>query len=493
VRDLGVALGDMERRLEALQLAADREKDSRVAGRARTAAVEMRKIENQWDALQKELSSKYGNSHHGLTSIEGIASQLDGNSAIVGWHESSSTGLAWGYVLRAKGGVTWIQLENSDPAAGNRTKAFREEMHRVSSWPMRVTETEKADKAGADLWSFFVEPLLPELANVENLIVIPSGSLLGIPIEALQSPTGEYLSDRFAVSYSPSATVYALLASRKNDSSVDPGTALLVGDPPFRASHVEDMRQSDLAASAADVDAITDEGLVGQAVLRGALGGNQGALSKLPRLPRSRDEIIEIAKAFEKPTVLLGPDAAEQKLSDLASQNALASYQTIHLATHALVDEEAPERSALVLSRVELPDPMDALVKGDRIYDGMVTISEISREWNLSADLVTLSGCQTALGRESGGEGYIGFAQAFLQAGAQSLLVSLWKVDDLATAKLMSRFYQNLAEGERGAMTKQKALQEAKSWLRNYEDTSGAKPFQHPAYWAGFVLMGNAN
>ncbi len=201
--------------------------------------------------------------------------------------------------------------------------------------------------------------------------------------------------------------------------------------------------------------------------------------------------------------VLLGPEASEQRLTSLAESGALRDFDAIHLATHALVDDERPERSALVLSRVNLPDPYEAVMKGTRVYDGLLTASEIVREWDLEADLVTLSGCQTGLGRETAGEGYVGLAHAFLQAGARSVLVSLWKVEDQATALLMSRFYENLTgayrdqrHGGRGEpMSKAEALREAKQWVRTYAEPSPSgdeliQPFRHPSYWSGFVLIG---
>ena len=152
-----------------------------------------------------------------------------------------------------------------------------------------------------------------------------------------------------------------------------------------------------------------------------------------------------------------------------------------------------PERSYLALSQQNLPDPLASAVAGERIYDGKLTVHEIVREWKVDADLVTLSACRTALGKESGGEGFIGFAHAFLQTGARSVLVSLWEVDDEATSLLMGRFYRNLTGDTAGEpMRKAPALRDAKRWLREYTDEEGRRPFQHPAYWSGFILVGDS-
>ena len=151
--------------------------------------------------------------------------------------------------------------------------------------------------------------------------------------------------------------------------------------------------------------------------------------------------------------------------------------------------------------------------------------------WKLDAELVTLSACQTGLGRDGGGDGLLGFAQAFLLAGSRSVCLSLWEVDDSATALLMDRFYRNLLgkrEGLTGPMPKAAALAEAKKWLRNLtqdevaqrlatltdgvirgkgqkaiavaapqvaakDDPKQVKPFDHPRYWAGFILIGDPN
>ena len=185
--------------------------------------------------------------------------------------------------------------------------------------------------------------------------------------------------------------------------------------------------------------------------------------------------------------VLTGPDAAEQKIVGLVESGEMSEFGTIHLATHALVDDESPERSALVLSTVGLPDPLEAAMSGERIYDGLVTAREIVNEWELDADLVTLSACETGLGRKVGGEGYIGFSHALFQAGARSLLVSLWKVEDHATRELMAHFYEALWGRE---VSIAEALWEAKMRLRHQRSADGSARYAL-SDWAGWVLTGD--
>jgi CHAT domain-containing protein len=157
--------------------------------------------------------------------------------------------------------------------------------------------------------------------------------------------------------------------------------------------------------------------------------------------------------------------------------------------------------------------------------DGRLSVREIQRGWDLKAELVTLSACETALGRRIGGEGFVGFNQALLMSGARSVCLSLWKVDDMATALLMQRFYANLLGKRTGLsapLPRAECLREAKAWLRGLsrdealrltaemagglERGSGAKarppaeilaldandrPFESPHFWAAFVLAGD--
>src|SRR5262249_28540732 len=139
------------------------------------------------------------------------------------------------------------------------------------------------------------------------------------------------------------------------------------------------------------------------------------------------------------------------------------AFGYIHLATHGEVDRAQASRCALLLARDGLPDPLAQSLAGQKVYDGRLSVGEILDDWQLDADLVVLSACETGLGQEGGGEGLMGFSQALLSKGARSLVLSLWKVDDTATALLMVRFYENLLgkrQGLKEGMSKVEALRE---------------------------------
>jgi tetratricopeptide (TPR) repeat protein len=250
-------------------------------------------------------------------------------------------------------------------------------------------------------------------------------------------------------------------------------------------------------------------------------------------LPGTRVEVEALRRFFgdsPPPRLLFDSQASEQKLDELAAGE-LGGYRYIHLATHGEVDDAWPLRSAVILSRDALPDRQQQLLAGKPTYDGRLTAEKMLRSWHLKAELVTLSACQSGLGKYERGEGFVGFAQALILCGSRSVCLSLWKVDDAATALLMQRFYANLLgkrDGLKGPLPKAAALREAKEWLRNLSRAKALKvaaqvsqgvqrgkgrpklellpavpevapaakedrPYAHPYYWAAFVLIGDAD
>jgi CHAT domain-containing protein len=149
----------------------------------------------------------------------------------------------------------------------------------------------------------------------------------------------------------------------------------------------------------------------------------------------------------------------------------LAQYRIIHFATHSFSDNEHPELSALAFSMVD---------QDGNAQDGLVGLQDIYN-LNLPADLVVLSACETALGKAIKGEGLMGLTRGFMYAGATRVVASLWKVDDVATAELMRRFYTAM---EREKMRPAAALQKAQveMWRQ--------ARWRDPYYWAGFELQG---
>ena len=154
-----------------------------------------------------------------------------------------------------------------------------------------------------------------------------------------------------------------------------------------------------------------------------------------------------------------------------ATSPVLANYRIVHFATHGIIDTEHPALTSLVLSSVDAQGiARDGLLRMHELYDV-----------RLPAELVVLSACQTALGREMAGEGLVGLTRGFMYAGAQRVVATLWQVDDAATAAFMTRFYRHMLQGR----------QSPSAALRAAQQEMAAQPrFASPYYWAGFVLHG---
>src|SRR5207237_5210599 len=170
--------------------------------------------------------------------------------------------------------------------------------------------------------------------------------------------------------------------------------------------------------------------------------------------------------------ILLGSNASEQSLEQLAESGQLKNYRLLHFATHGEVNEGIPTESALILAQDQisrkLDDQLTRTLSHKKPLDGRLTVGTILEKWNLDADQVVLSACETGLGAKAGGEGLLGFAQALLQKGAKSVVLSRWKVPDAATSLLMQRYYENIL-GKRSdlkaPMPRAEGLREAKTWL----------------------------
>jgi CHAT domain-containing protein/tetratricopeptide (TPR) repeat protein len=481
-------------------------------GKAPTAAARKRvgELQTQRDRLQTELAELQAAliAKHGAPAGKGydlaqIQAQLPATAALVAWvnvkgkpDAAGPNGDHWACLVRREGEPIWVDL-----AARNPDGKWSKENAQLALQVRAALPDAASDwrRLAAQLADQRLTPLAPHLGRtlhlppVKHLILLPSVDMAGLPGEALVEAWAKK-PGRLTVSYAPSGTIFAYL-QEKRQSPAAQGTPphyqhlLALGDPSLQAEEK------------------------GKQV--------RGHLPTLARLVGSRREVKAIADLFTQPQLLLGSEASEQKLNELARSDRLREFEVIHLATHALPDSQVALRSTLILAQDKLPDPVQQLLAGKEVFQGKLTAERILRTWKLNAEIVTLSACQTALGKPGGQEGYLGFAQALFLAGARSLVLSLWKVDDDATALLMTRFYQNLVgarEGLTSPLPKTAALEEAKRWLRSREleevgllqadlrrrsrgvvvaegEPSTGEPvvhlYEHPHYWAGFILIGD--
>jgi CHAT domain-containing protein/Tfp pilus assembly protein PilF len=313
----------------------------------------------------------------------------------------------------------------------------RDEIERVVSRLLPTLQSPEAIvDASAREWlsRTLLAPVLARVPEHAHLVIVPHAILAYLPFEILADDRGRYLVERNPIAYAPSVSSFAFLRQRARSTPQRP-SIVAIGNPAGLGSGKADTRVSPLEW-----------------------------VGLLKPLPHSGVELQRIADLFEPHArVMSGREATEEALGAAA----LGDAGILHFATHALIDEARPERSGLVLS-------------AGGAADGVLQTREIY-SFDLNAALVTLSACQTALGREVTGEGLVGMARAFFYAGANAVAASLWNVSDHSTADLMAAFYGGIRRG----LPVDRALAEAKrAFLRD-----GGEP--HPYYWAPFIVMGH--
>jgi len=341
--------------------------------------------------------------------------------------------------------------------------------------PFRKVKYERFEpEVASELFRAVLLPVIEGVESSKRLVIVPDGILNVVPFEALViEPAGDkgletplFLQNKFHISYYPSATI--LTINRQIVPLILPpkDTLLAVGDPVYELdddrltkSQVSMLNESEQKQESPTV---TRRGNIRKEAQE------QGYT--FVRLKYSGVEVVKVKEVFgNRPghrDSLIGFEATE---SHVKSKD-LTQYQYLHFAVHGILAYDVPylKEPALVLA-----------VDPESKEDGFLTLSEIYG-LKLNADLVTLSACKTGLGQRIPGEGVIGLSRAFIDAGSQAVLVSLWEVDDHSTALFMEEFYRLLAQG----INKVEALAKAKEYLRQ-------KGYENPFFWAAFILIGD--
>jgi CHAT domain-containing protein/Tfp pilus assembly protein PilF len=311
-------------------------------------------------------------------------------------------------------------------------------------------------------------PVYDQLAG-KRLLVVADGVLHYIPFGALPAPdpagskqqAPPPLILRHEIVHAPSASSVALLRQETATRPRPAHLAAILADPVFALDDPRVTSGTHARRQAAHADPTLLRSLGATTTTRSA---------GFARLPFTREEAAAIATLVPESERMQALDFAASRSAALDPR--LGSYRIVHFATHALVNSREPALSGIVLSLID---------ERGRVQDGFLRLNEIY-DLKLSADLVVLSACRTALGREVYGEGLIGLTRGFMYAGAPRVLSSLWNVDDKATSELMQRVYAAML-GERrlppaaALRTAQIALMQQERW-------------RSPYYWAGFTLQG---
>lgn len=290
----------------------------------------------------------------------------------------------------------------------------------------------------AELHRLVLAPALAELPpQVSHLVIVPDGELWSLPFGALPAEPGAAPTiARYSLSFMPSVTSWMRWGEHASDDEVAPGL-LALAMPGGVPSEATPWREGTLAT-----------GL------------------RLGALPRAGEEVEAITRMWDRgpSRVEVGDDASERFLKG----SDLARYGLVHFATHAVMDPDHPERSAVVLAA------------GGEGEDGLLQAREIVR-LPLRGKVVVLSACSGAAGRFVRGEGVMSLARAFLQAGARAVVASRWPLADADAVALFERLYVHVDDG--------RSLSEALALAQRELHEAGAPP----AAWAGVVVLGRGD
>jgi len=366
-------------------------------------------------------------------------STLDAGSVLLEYAVGTKT--TWLFVVQSAdapgSGLSVFRINTGEKALRKQVERFRNLLKRPGS--DRAALRTRARR----LYDLLVRPAAGPITKAKRIIFSSDGPLHTLPFAALMKGN-QYLIEWKPIHSVLSATVYAELKQSH----------------PAR----RDLREERLDAfGAPDYPRSAPDGLADPEVREAQRGWG------LLPLPSTRKEVQAIASLYPQSHAYLGRDATEERAKSLGPDSGL-----IHFACHGLLDERFPLNSALALTLPEHP--------AEGQDNGLLQAWEIFESMHLDADLVTLSACDTALGKEMGGEGLVGLTRAFQYAGARSVLASLWGVADYSTARFMERFYRYLRDGK----SKDEALRAAQ--IDQIRQKGGSS---HPFFWAAFELNGD--
>lgn len=425
----------------SMSLSADDEIEEK--NRAREELAQVRRRQDEIRAEIRAASPRLANLQDPqLLNLDATQVALDPGTMLLSYSIGRERSLLFA-VGPARGEVQVFPLAIGEATLREDVERFREAIGRGRVDP----RTEKVLLHARRLSDQLLRPAADQIGLAERLLIVADGPLHSLPFAALSAP-GPTASRQFLVEAKPvftvaSATVFSMLKNARRQG----GTIRLAafGDPQYAASVLgaED--------SAAELRAAVSNGF------------------DLAPLPATRAEVESLQRLFpEVSQIYLGAAATEDRAKAVGKETT-----HLHIASHGLLNDRFPLESALAFT---IPS---TLQEGED--NGLLQAWEIFEQIRIDADLVTLSACDSGLGKVFGGEGLLGLTRAFHYAGARSVLASLWSVGDASTGELMTRFYGHLKAGQKKA----DALRGAQL------DLLRSASFTHPFYWAGFSLAGD--
>ncbi len=407
------------------------------------------KIQNVNIRLRRE-NPKFADLAEGKTiAANDIQKLLDDETILLEYKLGEKRSFLW---LVARDSIEVFELPKRQTIEA-KARAFYDSV--VANSKSQPAKTKQLTK---DLSDLLLSSVAPKLAN-KRLAIVADGVLQYMPFSALIIPRSEVspLVETNEIVILPSASVLAQLRDNPKPGRENKKTIAIFADPVF------DLQDSRVAGNTSRKP--SDENTAMRRTLRDFRLGET-----LPRLLASRQEAKGISSLTDKNNADVRMDF-EANLENVENSN-LKDFRILHFATHGLLNSSRPELSGLVFSLFD---------KNGIKQNGFLTLNDIYN-LDLSSDMIVLSACQTALGKDIRGEGLIGMSRGFLYAGSKRIVASLWKVDDSATAEFMKRFYTNHLQK---AMPASKALQQTKNEMKKI------RRYQSPYYWSAFTLLGD--
>jgi CHAT domain-containing protein len=327
------------------------------------------------------------------------------------------------------------------------------------------------EQAAAELSQMLLGPAAERLEG-RRLVIVGEGVLQYLPFGALPSPKSirsgspEPLVKDHEIVNLPSASTLAVIRKEAALRGKPDRTLAVFADPVFQATDRRVTAKPSAPAARPNSSASTPRTTT--ASLSPAIRSDVPGIA-LPRLPASAQEANAISAMVTPESRFVALGFAANKAAATSSE--LGRYKIVHFATHTILNESHPDLSSLVMSLVD---------QSGKAQNGHLQLRDIYN-LKLSAELVVLSACETGLGKDVKGEGLMSMVRGFMYSGTPRVLASLWKVDDEATAELMTEFYKELLQNNR---TPAAALRQA-------QITQMQKKSRRSAYyWAGFQLQG---
>ena len=392
-------------------------------------------LTRQYDSLASTIAHLYPHYYNlkynlEVASANEVRESLSDNQAILSYFEGDSV---WYVFFLTHHSITLNEVTKADLPVADLIQ-FRDAISNSNS------DYRELATMSFQIYHQLVDQPLEGKNNIHELTIVPDGILGYIPFDALVSQSYEptstrphYLIEDYTLSYANSLT---LLAQSGDDQNLESELAYVGFAPEYPENLVAN---SQISAAFRDV---------------------------LAQLPGTQQEVRNAGNIFSGLTFL------KQQATESNFKNLESSPTILHLAMHALVDDQDPMQSKLLFTEAS-----------DSTEDSHLHAYEIYN-LKLSSDLVVLSACNTGYGKINRGEGIMSLSRAFMYAGCPTIVMSLWRARDQPTTQIISSFFKNLKDNQ----PKDQALREAKlNYLRNADPLKA-----HPANWATFVLLGNA-